>query len=126
MIGHAERFCERLFDTPLDKIEKPYGSWMRAEPRRKVHTTGAKWLRPGGVSPASMMREEAGGGSSQFVTKIVAQKSQPNDKSGEFAKKVEQDTRIIIGENKGNSFALNQEFQTVQLGGNYFEKMTWN
>lgn len=26
MIGHNERFCERLFDTPLEQIEKPYGS----------------------------------------------------------------------------------------------------
>ncbi|KAK1363545.1 hypothetical protein POM88_039106 [Heracleum sosnowskyi] len=37
----------------MEKIEKPYGVWMRAEPRRKSHTMGAKWLRPGGITPAA-------------------------------------------------------------------------
>lgn len=37
-IGHREKSCERFFDTPLKKIEKPYGVWMRAKPRRRMHT----------------------------------------------------------------------------------------
>lgn len=32
MIGHSEKFYERIFGTPLEMIEKPYGIWMRAEP----------------------------------------------------------------------------------------------
>lgn len=44
MIGHGENFCERLFDTPIEKLEKPYGVWMRAEPCRRMHNIGAKWL----------------------------------------------------------------------------------
>lgn len=40
LICHEEKFCERLFDTSLELIEKPYGSWMRAEPRRRTHTMG--------------------------------------------------------------------------------------
>lgn len=35
MIGHGERFCEKVFDTDIDKIEKPYGPWLRAESRKK-------------------------------------------------------------------------------------------
>ncbi|KAK1359592.1 hypothetical protein POM88_044066 [Heracleum sosnowskyi] len=38
----------RIFEIPVESIEKPYGAWLRAEPRRKVHTMGAKWLRSGG------------------------------------------------------------------------------
>ncbi|KAL8104293.1 hypothetical protein AgCh_028496 [Apium graveolens] len=53
MIGHGEKFCEKIFDTPLEEIEKPYGVWMRAEPRRRNHTMGAKWLRQGGKNPVS-------------------------------------------------------------------------
>lgn len=53
MIGHGEKFCEKLFDTPLEDIEKPYGAWMKAEPRRRNHTMGAKWLRQGGKNPVS-------------------------------------------------------------------------
>lgn len=51
LIGHNEKFCGRLFDTPLDQIERPYGAWMRAEPRRNSDCTiGAKWLRQSGSS----------------------------------------------------------------------------
>lgn len=53
MIGHREKFCERLFDTQLKQIEKPYDIWMRAEPRRKSHTVGEKWFCPGGVFPVT-------------------------------------------------------------------------
>lgn len=50
-MGHNEKFCEKIFDVPLEKIEKPYGIWMKAEPRRKNHTIGAKWLRQGNQTP---------------------------------------------------------------------------
>lgn len=50
LIGHGERYCERIFESPDEIIEKPYGSWLRAEPRRRSHTMGSKWLRSGGNS----------------------------------------------------------------------------
>lgn len=37
-MGHNEKFCHKNFDTPLERIEKPYGIWMKAEPRRRNHT----------------------------------------------------------------------------------------
>lgn len=58
MVGHGEKFCEKVFETPLDKIEKPYGVWMKAEPRRKNHTIGAKWLRQGGRTPTTFRPEK--------------------------------------------------------------------
>lgn len=48
MIGHGERFCDRIFDRPIEHIERPYGAWLRADPRLRTHTMGAKWLRSGG------------------------------------------------------------------------------
>ncbi|KAK1396097.1 hypothetical protein POM88_005960 [Heracleum sosnowskyi] len=41
-------------------IERPYGSWMRAEPRRRTHTMGNKWLRSGGSILASNARDDRG------------------------------------------------------------------
>lgn len=52
MIGHGERFCDRLFDSPMESIEKPYGAWLHADPRRRTHTMGEKWLRSGGAPQA--------------------------------------------------------------------------
>lgn len=28
LVGHSDKFCERLFDMPEDKMEKPFGTWM--------------------------------------------------------------------------------------------------
>lgn len=65
MIGHGERFCEAIFDTPLESIEKPYGAWLRADPRRKTHTMGARWLRNGG----SFQEGNSGGKTEEGVDK---------------------------------------------------------
>lgn len=53
IIGHSDKFCDRLFDTPVEEIEKPYGAWMRADPRRRSLLTGSKWLRQSGSFPVS-------------------------------------------------------------------------
>lgn len=45
MLGHADRFCHRLFDTPAEEIVKPYGVWMRAPDRKQSKQIGSKWLR---------------------------------------------------------------------------------
>ncbi|KAM6602001.1 hypothetical protein CsatA_021610 [Cannabis sativa] len=46
LLGHSERFCEKAFDTPPHLLVKPYDLEMKAAPRRRSHTIGAKWLRP--------------------------------------------------------------------------------
>lgn len=60
LIGHNEKFCERIFETPLEQLEKSYGVWMRAEPRRKNHTIGSKWLRHSRTFPATTKKAETG------------------------------------------------------------------
>lgn len=52
MMRHNEKFCHRIFDMPIEQIEKPYGIWMKAEPRRRNHTIGSKWLRQSSQSLA--------------------------------------------------------------------------
>ncbi|XP_060965059.1 uncharacterized protein LOC133034062 [Cannabis sativa] len=46
ILGHFERFCEKAFDTPPHLLTKPYDIELKATPRRRNHTIGAKWLKP--------------------------------------------------------------------------------
>uniref|UniRef100_A0A803QEG5 Reverse transcriptase n=1 Tax=Cannabis sativa TaxID=3483 RepID=A0A803QEG5_CANSA len=50
ILGHSERFCDRLFDTPMHLIEKPYNLDLKAHPRRRHHNIGAQWLRTSPVA----------------------------------------------------------------------------
>lgn len=68
MICHSEKFCERNFDTPIDKFKKPYGVWMKAEPRRRHQTIGPKWLRQGGRILTSTPMNETKRNNSRVVT----------------------------------------------------------
>uniref|UniRef100_A0A803QFT1 Reverse transcriptase domain-containing protein n=1 Tax=Cannabis sativa TaxID=3483 RepID=A0A803QFT1_CANSA len=48
ILGHSERFCPKLFETPEHEITKPYGDWMKAPFRRSTKLIGEQWLRNGG------------------------------------------------------------------------------
>lgn len=45
IIGHSDRFCERLFASSDGIVEKQYGVWLRAATRRNEVQIGEKWLR---------------------------------------------------------------------------------
>lgn len=47
ILGHSEKFCSLLFDTPETEIIKSYGAWMRAPFRKQTRLIGSKWLRNG-------------------------------------------------------------------------------
>lgn len=47
VMGHAEKFCPRLYDTPTHLLEKPFGVWMRANQKKTMNLVGSKWLRSG-------------------------------------------------------------------------------
>ncbi|KAK1381963.1 hypothetical protein POM88_019698 [Heracleum sosnowskyi] len=68
MVGHGEKFCATLFEEPLETIEKPYGAFMRAEPRRRSHTIGSKWLRSGVSGPGNFTVVDSGTGRREVVT----------------------------------------------------------
>ncbi|XP_060959188.1 uncharacterized protein LOC133030459 [Cannabis sativa] len=60
VLGHSERFCERLFDTPAELIQKMFDLSLKAAPRRRQHAIGSPWLRSG----ASYRAPVTGGGES--------------------------------------------------------------
>ncbi|KAK1379731.1 hypothetical protein POM88_026475 [Heracleum sosnowskyi] len=68
LIGHNEKFFERIFDTPLEQIEKPYGACMRAGPKRRSHMMGAQWLRQGENFPVSSQVKGKGDSQGKVVT----------------------------------------------------------
>lgn len=97
MIGHGERFCDRIFETPLESIEKPYEAWLRAEPRRKTHTMGAKWLRSGGEIQARYSCEKDGKDEDKASPEIVAQNQQLSNISGIVTQTTSNDQGEIPG-----------------------------
>lgn len=47
IIGHADKFCSKLFDVPENEITRPFGACMRAQLRKQNNLIGSKWLRNG-------------------------------------------------------------------------------
>uniref|UniRef100_A0A803QQJ5 Reverse transcriptase n=1 Tax=Cannabis sativa TaxID=3483 RepID=A0A803QQJ5_CANSA len=70
IIGHSERFCSRIYDTPLELIGKPYGLWMKAQPQRKNKLIGARWLRTG-TAADSQFSDEGVNGSDEPLNEAV-------------------------------------------------------
>lgn len=52
----------------MDQIERPYGTWMKAEPKRRNYTMGAQWLRQGGNLPVSSPSKGRGDSQGEVVT----------------------------------------------------------
>lgn len=99
MVGHSDKLCERLFDTLEDKIEKPLGTWMRAEPRRRTHTMGSKWLRQGGIIPMKSTGEDGG---DKFVNPIISDEIS-HEKSGTLIDGKVEGKTSSAGENNGGT-----------------------
>lgn len=123
MIGHAENFYDRLFDTPMEQVEEPYGVWMRAEPRRRMHTIGAKWLRLGGISPMENTAMKGG----DMTSVNGAGSSQINVDSGIREENLPQKDNKIIRGNNDNVTAHMAEIQIDLLfwGGGILKIMKW-
>lgn len=73
-MGHAEKFCPRLYDTPANLLEKLFGVWMRVTQKKPLNLVVAKWLRFGGESEvinfgefSSTGRNEHGGMMAKFL-----------------------------------------------------------
>lgn len=81
-------------DIPGDKIERPYGAWMKAEPRRRSYTMGSKWLRPGGVLPVG---ELSAGREDQVVSEINVEERNHGEIVGRKEFVSSQTGEIIMG-----------------------------
>ncbi|KAK6154344.1 hypothetical protein DH2020_008592 [Rehmannia glutinosa] len=45
ILGHSEKFCVKLFNSPSISSDRAYGAWLRAPNRRQQSQVGGKWLR---------------------------------------------------------------------------------
>lgn len=119
LIGHSDKFCEKLFDTPAEKIVKPYGPFMKAEQRRRNHTIGSKWLRMGGGTRTAAEEEE-----DKVVTEIVAIGIRQGDISATEMEIKSGDDKQAGGDNLGvltvspNIIALQHENKDTNVGNN--------
>lgn len=88
-------------------ITRPFGQWMRAEPRRRNYTIASKWLRPtGGFSVASSgEREEPITG--KVVTEIIGIPGQLGAKSGQLMYISNGDKEEVDGVNQEGSLGSN-------------------
>lgn len=103
LIGHSDKFCEKLFEMSEEMIVRRFGAWMKAEPRWKNHFVGSKWLRSGGgfLATASGKRDE------QIMGKTVSDKRgivfQPGEKEGMMIDISNKDKGIISGVKHGDN-----------------------
>lgn len=107
LIGHSDKFCKQLFETPEELITKSFGPWMRAEPRRKNHTIGTKWLRSGSGFPAVKSGEKEESGNGKVVTENNATENQLGGKEGMMIDSSKGNKGISQGGIKGNSLGNN-------------------
>uniref|UniRef100_A0A803NSB0 Reverse transcriptase domain-containing protein n=1 Tax=Cannabis sativa TaxID=3483 RepID=A0A803NSB0_CANSA len=80
ILGHSEKFCPKLFDTPLHLIKKPYNLELKAIPRRRQHTIGTKWLRQGLMVRGDSSDDSMGG--STAVRETMSGSSNGGDNQG--------------------------------------------
>lgn len=109
LIGHSEKFCERIFEAPIETIEKPYGLWMRAEPRRRNYTMGSKWLRHGGIAPVPEAGKEDPGEKGNNDN-LVEDNHIPNKSgvmSAQGGSEIRNNSTFPLGENQGDRVVQN-------------------
>ncbi|XP_030489697.2 uncharacterized protein LOC115706250 [Cannabis sativa] len=112
VLGHSERFCDRLFDTPYDQLDKPYGLEMKAPPRRRNYAAGARWLKPG-------IATKTGGASSSDHSTVsnsinaVSSTAKQSSKSGYGQHGINQAQNVGFNQNKSIS-AANQATRNME------------
>lgn len=106
LLGHAEKFCSKIFEMPMQEIVKPYGPLMKAMPRRQSYLTGSKWLRTGSSSQYTVGE----GGSNRNVTGMEREGS-GNLGTGRYNPKIKENETEKEGKSAGD-----QEFTNMEKG----------
>lgn len=122
-IGHSDKFCEKLFETPENLITRPFGQWMRAEPRRRNYAIGSKWLRPVGGFPVASSGEREDPITGKVVTENIGITDQLGAKQGQLMDISNEDKEEVDGVNQGsrlsnNNVIISQDFITQQPNAN--------
>uniref|UniRef100_A0A803PL05 Reverse transcriptase domain-containing protein n=1 Tax=Cannabis sativa TaxID=3483 RepID=A0A803PL05_CANSA len=125
IIGHSESFCHKLFETPIDQIKKPYGLWMKAEPRRKKQRIGAQWLRTGTDSDKQFSDEFESSGRNDEV--INGGNQSPRNQRGTANTYQGQEGGQIHAMNDGENHAfVNSKDASQSLSGRSEERVPAN
>ncbi|KAK6117177.1 hypothetical protein DH2020_049056 [Rehmannia glutinosa] len=61
-IGHSDKFCAKLFNSPSVSEDRAYGAWLRAPSRRQQGQPSGQWLRSSFPMHNSGQHQEEDGG----------------------------------------------------------------
>lgn len=111
ILGHSDKFCSRLFDTPEAEIVKPYGAWMRAPFRKPVKQIGARWLREGGAQAETKFENQETGGN--HGRKVATENPGDSDKGGKIG--AEKMQSIVKGAERQSVLTCNTITDVTQL-----------
>lgn len=121
LIGHSDKFYAKLFDVQSNDIEKPYGAWMRADPKRRSYTMGNKWLRAGSATPVNTATEEDG---QNPVAMTSATVNKNPGKVGVSMETISINSGVIVGVNlgiTGGAQDKNKKLATISQDKEYIE-----
>lgn len=115
MIGHGERFCDKVFDMQVEKIEKPYGPWLRADSRKKVHTMGSKWLRSGGGSQVGNSGDSGGVTEDKIIPVTEAMVQQTSVYLGKELQRKEVNQGAFVGVRSESPMITSQDVSNLGI-----------
>lgn len=108
IIGHSEKDCAIVYANPDRQIDKPYGTWLRAQTRGAKLNAGARWIR------------NAGRGEGVWSTQKQQGASSTGYGEKEDARFMQVDGRIReIGGEAGEVLIKAREFRANQVRDNY-------
>ncbi|MDV3180553.1 MAG: hypothetical protein Q8829_02590 [Candidatus Phytoplasma australasiaticum] len=115
MIGHGEKFCDKIFEVPIEQIEKPYGAWMKEEPRRRSHIMGAKWLRQGGKNLVVFLAKQTEEEGRKVDTRKDSVKGKHPENSGNRMDMAIASQQIVVGDNFAESVVIGENISQTNV-----------
>lgn len=115
MIGHGEKFCDKIFEVPIEQIEKPYGAWMKAEPRRRIHIMGAKWPRQGGKNPVVFSVKQTEDEGRKVDTRKDSIKGKNPENSSNRMDMAITSQQIVLGDNIVESVVIGENISQTNV-----------
>ncbi|KAH9670971.1 reverse transcriptase domain-containing protein [Citrus sinensis] len=114
LLGHTEKQCPKLYESPYGGLDKPYGHWLKAPTRRSTLNYGDRWLRS---VPPTQSEKEDGKSTNQAVAMQVD--SGNTNKSG-----VAVPSSLIIGKHAGIMVPFQEGGEKATKGNNSKGKST--
>uniref|UniRef100_A0A803NPT3 Zinc knuckle CX2CX4HX4C domain-containing protein n=1 Tax=Cannabis sativa TaxID=3483 RepID=A0A803NPT3_CANSA len=115
LIGHADKLCPRIFQTPEKMIFKPYGAFMRATTQRQNKMIGSQWLRSG--------RKDKQGEAQSFSTRMHGGETTEDDLIGV---QVHNAVDNVKNRGKGVDCGIQEPMIVQKFGPNFEENIGTN